>query len=75
MLCHDSKVVLRTPRGYDTEAVTRDILQKNVLKNSAKYRGRHSCGSHFYNKICLQPINLLENKLWIRGFPMNFLNF
>ena len=32
MLCHDSKVVLRTPRGYDTEAVTQGILQKMFLK-------------------------------------------
>ena len=74
-LCNYSKVVQRCPRGLGTERVTRRYSSKNVLKNFAKFRGKHLIGSVFCNEICLQPVKLIKSKLWLTCFPVNFLNF
>ena len=48
-------------------------VRKNVLKNFAKFAGKHLCQSLFFNKVTrLRPATLLKKGLWHRCFPMNF---
>ena len=47
-----------------------------VLRNFAKFTGKHLCQSLFFNKVAaLRPATLLKKRLWHRCFPMNFVNF
>ena len=48
-------------------------LRKGVLRNSAKFTGKHLCQSLFFNKVAgLRPATLLKKRLWHRCFPLNF---
>ena len=50
--------------------------EKDVLKNFAKFTGKHLCRSFFFNKIAgLRPVNLLNEELRNRCFPVNFAKF
>ena len=50
--------------------------KKGVLKNSAKFIGKHLCHSLFFNKVAvLRPATLLKKRLWRRCFPVNFAKF
>ena len=52
------------------------FFKKNVLKNFAKFTGKHLCQSLFCNKVAgCQPANLLKKRLWHWCFPMNFTKF
>ena len=54
----------------------RGVLIKNVLKNFAKFTGKHLCQSLFLNKVAgLRSTTLLKKKLWHRCFPVNFAKF
>ena len=56
--------------------VQRSSVKKGVLKNFAKLPGKRLCQSLFFNKISgLKPATLLKNRLWHRGFPVNFAKF
>ena len=44
----------------------RGVLQKGVLRNFAKFTGKH---------LCLRPATLLKMRLWHRCFPVNFVKF
>ena len=44
----------------------RGVLQKGVLRNFAKFTGKH---------LCLRPAALLKMRLWHRCFPVNFVKF
>ena len=49
------------------------FCKKCVLRNFAKFTGKHLCQSVFFNKVAgLRPASLLKKKLWHRCFPVNF---
>ena len=47
------------------------FCKKEVLKNLAKFTGKHLCQSFFFHKVA----GLLKIKLWHRCFPVNFAKF
>ena len=52
------------------------FYEKGVLKNFAKFTGKHLCQSLFFINIAGQwPTILLKKKLWNRYFPVNFAKF
>ena len=52
------------------------FCKKGVLKNFAKFTGKHLCQSLFFNKVAgLRPVTLLKKRLWHRCFAMNFAKF
>ena len=51
-------------------------LGKGVLRNFAKFTGKHLCQSFFFNKVAgLRHATLLKKRLWHRCFPVNFVKF
>ena len=59
-----------------TEAATRGVLyKKGVLKNFAKFTGKHLCQSLFLIESQAPPGTLLKRRLWHRCFPLNFAKF
>ena len=52
------------------------FCEKGVLKNFAKFTGKHVCQSLFFNEVAdLRPATLLKKRLWRRFFPVNFAKF
>ena len=52
------------------------FCKKGVLRNFAKFTGKHLCQSFFFNKVAgLRPATLLKKRLWHRCFPKNFAKF
>ena len=52
------------------------FYKKGVLKNVAKFTGKHSSWSFFFNKVAgLSPATLLKKRLQHKGFPVNLYNF
>ena len=50
--------------------------KQGVLKNFAKFTGKHLCQSIFLNKVAgLRPVTLIKKCLWHRCFPVNFAKF
>ena len=50
------------------------FCKKGALRNLAKFTGKYLCQSIFLNKVPgLRPATLLENRLWHRYFPVNFV--
>ena len=51
-------------------------MKKAVLRNFAKFTGKHLRQSLFFNIVAgLRPATLLEKSLWHRCFPVNFTKF
>ena len=51
-------------------------LRKGVLRNFAKFTGKHLRQSLFFNKVAgLGPATLLKRRLWHRCFAVNFAKF
>ena len=51
-------------------------VRKGVLRNFAKFKGKHLCQSLFFNKVPgLRPATLLKKRPWHRCFPLNFMKF
>ena len=51
-------------------------VKKGVLKNCAKFTGKHLCWSLFFHKVAgLRPAILLKKRLQHRCFPVNFAQF
>ena len=50
------------------------FCKKDVLKNIAKFTGKHLCQSLFFNKVtaCPSPSTLLKKRIWLRCFSVNF---
>ena len=49
------------------------FFEKGILRNFAKFTGKHLCQSLFLNKVArLRPATLSKKKLWHRCFPVNF---
>ena len=51
-------------------------VKKSVLRNFAKFTGKHLCQRLFFNKVAgPRPVTLLKKSLWHRFFPVNFAKF
>ena len=51
------------------------FCKKGVLKNFAKFKGKHSCQSLLFNNVAsFRPTTLLKKRLWNRSFPANIWN-
>ena len=57
--------------------VQRCSVKKGILRNFAKFTGKHLCQSLFLNKVAvLGPETLFKKRLWHRCcFPVNFVKF
>ena len=52
------------------------FCKKGVLRNFAKFTGKHPCQGLFFNKVAgLRPATLLKKRPWRRCFPVNFAKF
>ena len=52
------------------------LFKKSVLRNFAKFTGKHLCQGLFLNKVeGLRPPTLLKIRLWHRCFPENLAKF
>ena len=48
-------------------------MKKGVLRNFAKFTGKHLRQSLFLNKVAaMRPVTLLKKRLWHRFFYVNF---
>ena len=51
-------------------------MKKDVLKNFAKFTGKHLCLSLLLNKVAgRRPATLLKKRLRYKRFPVNFAKF
>ena len=79
-LNRENKQLLRT--SFDKENFTnhrssrrRCSARKDVLRNFAKFTGKHLCQSLFFNKVWdLRPTTLLK-RIWPSCFPVNLAKF
>ena len=52
------------------------FFKKAVLRNFAKFTGKHLCQSLFFIKVTgLRPATLSKKRLWHRCFPVNYAKF
>ena len=52
------------------------FCKKGVLRNLAKFKGKHLCQSRFFNEVAgLRPATSLKKRLWHRCFLVNFAKF
>ena len=59
-----------------SEAATRAVLRKVVLRNFAKSSRNHLWQSLFFDKVVgLKPATLLKKRLWHRPSPLNFVKY
>ena len=50
------------------------FCKKGVLRNFAKYTGKHLCQGLFFNKVAgLRAATLLKKRFWHMCFPVNFV--
>ena len=51
-------------------------IKTGVLRNFAKFKGKHLCQRLFFNKNAgLRPATIIKKRLWHRCFPVNFAKF
>ena len=51
-------------------------VRKGILRNFAKFTGKHLYRSLFFNRVAgLRPATLLRKKIWHKCFPVNFAKF
>ena len=48
------------------------FYKKGVLKNFAKFTGKHLCQSLFLIKLLAEACNVIKKRLWHRRFLMSF---
>ena len=52
------------------------FCKKSVLRNLARFTGKHLRQILFFNKVAgLRPVTLLKKKFWHSYFPVNFAKF
>ena len=67
---------METPPIPSYTILMRCSLKKCVLRNFAKFTGKHLCQSLFFNKVVgLRPAILLKKRIWHRCFPVTFAKF
>ena len=54
---------------------TEVFCKKGVLRNLAKFTGKHLCQILFFNKVAGLPATLLKYRIWHKCFPVNFAKF
>ena len=65
--CHLFDIIMEV--NWKTKSSRTEFFFKNVvLKNFAKFTGKHLCQS-------LRPATLLKKRLWYRCFPVSFTKF
>ena len=63
-------------RYFYRSSHSKTFYKKGVLKNFAKFTGKHLCQILVFNKVAdLRPATLLKKRLWLRCFPVNFARF
>ena len=69
--------LLNKPLCCEERSSRQDVFcKKSVLRNFAKFTGKHLCQSLYLNKVSgLWPETLLKQRLWRRCFPVNFGKF
>ena len=74
-----AKVGVVFPFDYYDESFIGDKQQQStgvVLRNFAKFTGKHLCQTLFFNKVPnLRTGTLLKKSVWHRCFPVNFAKF
>ena len=50
-------------------------VRKGILRNSAKFTGKHLCQGPFFDKVAPQPATLLKERPWHMFFHVNFVKF
>ena len=69
------KLLLLSATGFRSSRLE-VFCKKGVLRNFAKFTGKHLCQSLIFNKVAgLRPATLLKKRLWHRCFPVNFAKF
>ena len=49
-----------------------EVFLKGVLRNFAKFTGKHLCQSLIFNKVAgMRPATLLKRRFWRRCFPVS----
>ena len=62
--------------GLNGSSHRRCSVRKGVIRNFAKFTGKHLCQSPFFDKNAgFRLATLLKKRLWYRCFPVNFANF
>ena len=62
--------------GTTISSHRRCSVSKGVLRNFAKFTGKHLCQSLIFNKVAgLRPTTLLKKRLWHGCFLENFAKF
>ena len=52
------------------------FCKKSILRNFAKFTGKHLCESLYFNKFAgLRPATLLKQRLWHRCLPVTVVKF
>ena len=51
------------------------FCKKGVLRNFAKFTGKHLYQRLFFNKVAGLACNFIKKNLWHRYFPVNFVKF
>ena len=75
------KVLISSFFIFQTSTTFRSIYRRcsvriAVLRNFAKFTGKHLCQNLFFNKVAgLRPAPLLKKRLWHRCIPVNFAKF
>ena len=83
------KDLARTERGKNSQSENRILriincrsshpemfCKKGVLRNFAKFTGKHVCQNLFFKKVAgLSPAGLLQKRPWHRSFPVNLTKF
>ena len=77
--CNSMEAVLHILSAqYYRSSHRRCSVNKTVLRNFAKFTGKHLCQSLFLLKLqtsVLRPATLLKKRLWHRCFLVNFAKF
>ena len=59
--------------AFSRSSHRRCSVRKGVLRNFAKFTGKHLSQGLLFNKAAgLRPATLLKKRLWHRCFPVNF---
>ena len=67
---------LQKHENKDRSSCPEVFCDKGVLRNFAKFAGKHLCQSLFFNKVAgLRPATLLKKRLRHMCFPLNFAKF
>ena len=77
LLCFINYLTQIAPFFFLFRSSRPEVFCKNdVLRNFAKFTGKHLFQILFFDKIAgLRPATLLKKKLWHRCFPVNFVKF